>query len=182
MLEHSVLHYLLGWFAVFTLDKCLKLTQIVALVLGGIGAYVRLFKGRIYRGRLEASVSGTAVLEDGKIRITAIASIKNIGHTKLDIDQSETALILCYCEKQNDVPEVISAYWEHLGTFSIFEHDSVIESGETIQDQLMVFVPQNKIEALQLKLDVCAGKSLWISRTVIAPGKEPKPSQRRITV
>ena len=168
----------LNWIISLSIDKWQKFVQIVALVLGGIGAYIRWFKGRIYRGRLESKITGAAVWENDNIYINVVTSIKNIGLAKLDVDQRETALRLSYCTTRTNVLESSLVFWEHIGTFCVFENDHFIESGETIQDEMIIAVPKINVHAFQLELGVSAGRSIWKSRAIVIP--EDKVKQMKL--
>ena len=60
-------------------DKWLRIIQIIAIVIGAFAAYNRFFRGRIYSGRLELHISGSATERDGTVYVSVVASMKNIG-------------------------------------------------------------------------------------------------------
>lgn len=67
----------------------------IALIVSGIFAYYKLFRGRIYQHKLELSVACKSYLEkDGLIRLHITTVLKNLGLSVVHIDQESSGLII----------------------------------------------------------------------------------------
>src|SRR5215213_5150613 len=64
-----------------------NVTQSVALLAGGVWAYFKFVKGRTFRDRLTPTVSGRLVSINGAIFLVVTTEIKNVGLSKITIDQ-----------------------------------------------------------------------------------------------
>src|SRR5271165_5334907 len=93
----------------FSLDDLSKIVQMIAIVLGLIGAYVKFFRGRTYKGRLAPSVSGTTVADGGTVYLTVLASLKNLGLSQVKIQPAGSGLRLHSSLPIRGAPGAISA-------------------------------------------------------------------------
>lgn len=164
------------------LDKWDKVVQIAAIIVGGIAAYYRFVIGRIYKGRLERGITGTAVKRGGTVFITVVATIKNIGASNLDIQTDASVIELYAFEDLGPIEETSSADWRLKGTFPIFENDAFLESGESNSDQCLVTLPASNERYYQAVLSIVAGKSYWTSRLVIPLAAEEQPLGHGINI
>ncbi len=152
------------------IDKWDKLTEMVAIIVGGIAAYYRFFKGRIYRGRLELSLAVTEAERDNISYLTVNASIKNIGASRIDIVKDSTAIALYSWNSNPPVEEYVSVPWIHQGTFLIFQDHEFLEAGEAAHDQFLVVAPSERANTHKVDLEVHGGMNYWLSRYIIVRG------------
>jgi hypothetical protein len=137
-----------------------NLFTIAAIIVGGIWIYFNFFKGRTYRMRLEPEVSGKVVTLNGLSHLVVTASLKNVGLSNVEIEQEASALQLLSYEVPVSTTVVLSAAWEDVTAFPVFESragvkpgeviDQRIEPGEVIEDERLIMVPSNERMAFQL--------------------------------
>jgi hypothetical protein len=125
-------------------------TTVAALILGGVFAYYKFFKRRLFFPRLDLRLSARCIRRDQATYLIARLALKNVGSTRVDIRQVGTALRIWYAD---DVPITRPAEvaWNHIRSFSIFKRHRGVESGEPIQDELMMIVPGNEHLAFKLE-------------------------------
>jgi hypothetical protein len=121
-----------------TLSNTERVVKIAAVVIGGVWAYLKFIRGRVYRPRLEPSVSGRIAHVDGHPHLVVSLSMENVGSSKVDIDQKGTGLRLFSPELTPIATPPTQVGWMRLGTFSVFEKHGWIESGECIRDELLI--------------------------------------------
>jgi hypothetical protein len=151
------------------LDNLEKLFTILAITAGGLWAYFNFFRGRTYRPRLEAEVGGQVIEGDSAYCLLANLQLKNIGLSRVIIKQEGSGLRLFVYEADAYFPAVHSVEWTHLATFSVFEQHQWIESGETINEQRLIALPEKEVLAFKLGLRVVSQNDIvWHAEQVIA--------------
>jgi hypothetical protein len=144
-----------------TVDIVQKLFTIAAIIIGAIWTYFNFFSGRTYRMRLELTVSGKVVTLNGSNHLAADMSLKNVGLSKVEIEQKGSGLRVLSYEVPVGTRSIVSATWEDLTAFSVFDSHRWIEPGETVKEQRLVLMPANGRLALQLRLHIVSKRLSW---------------------
>ncbi|NIA30934.1 MAG: hypothetical protein GWP06_13605 [Actinobacteria bacterium] len=145
--------------------------QIIAsfgLILGGIFAYYKFIKGRFYKFRLEPNVSGEVVQKDENKYLIATIHLKNIGISRIPIQNEGTALSLYFSETgfaALDEPYIME--WNESIPVSIFEDVEQLESGETIGKKYLISLPRKTPPAIKMELRVVAQEFEWTATAII---------------
>jgi hypothetical protein len=148
-----------------------RLVQIVAIVVGGIAAYIKWFRGRLYKTRLEVSVTGS-LIEASPRQLLATARAKNVGLSRVLIRQEGSGLRVFSALTTEPGPKgVLSVQWKREATFAVFEEHEWIESNETIESQLLVTLPDGQSGAYRLELLLASGKIVWKAAGIANPAK-----------
>lgn len=148
--------------------------RILALVVAGIWAYVKFVKGRVFRPRLEIGVVGAAISKRDHTALRISVSAKNVGLARVDISPEGTALRVSVA-KEIVPAAILTAQWEHQGTFSIFAEHGWIEPGETISEDQLLMLPKISCDHFLLELFLESGKLVWTARSIIPLLPEEKP-------
>jgi hypothetical protein len=131
-----------------------KLTTIAGILIGGIWAYFKFFRGRVFVPRLETGLSTKIIsMPQGKFFIASLM-LKNVGLSRVDLHQRGTALRLAKCQLDSPIPRPEAVAWEKIRAFVIFQDHKWIESGETIRDEIMFASPAAGYAAFRLELRV----------------------------
>jgi hypothetical protein len=174
-----------------TLDNLDKLVKILAIIIGGIGAYYKFFKGRIFVLRLEPKVSGSVVCKDGVSYLQVTAAVKNIGLSKVDILHEPSGLRVTSYQGLPNMTGAELAVWSGATIFDVFKGDPCIEAGETVEEQYLVVVPgcEQEHRAFQLELRIVYKSSwqtksfYWLANGIVnwesepLESKSPKPKE-----
>lgn len=153
-------------------DLVQKLFTIAAIIVGGIWTYFNFFRGRTYRMRLEPTVSGKVVTFDGVRHLIATMSLKNVGLSKVEVEQEGSGLSVLAFEVPDGTANVVSAAWEHLAAFPVFESHQWIEAGELIEEQRLIVIPTIVHTAFQLRLRIVSHKISWDAMDTITFKKD----------
>lgn len=148
------------------LDNADKIIRIAATILAGIWAYFKFVRGRIYRPRLEPSVSGKSFWRDQKHYLIISTRLKNVGSSKISIDKETSGVRVFLCDAFTQTTPPDEAEWVRVATFPVFEQHGWIESSELIEDQRLVVLPPNQIAA-KLELRIVAKGINWYARTIL---------------
>jgi hypothetical protein len=143
------------------LDYTDKIVKILAVAFGAVFAYVKFIAGRVYHTRLEPTVTGRTFQKEGNAYLVVVASLKNVGASKVDISQKGSALRIFSTEPLP--PGSMSSRpveWTRIRTTSVFEKHGWIEASETIEDVVLLALPSNQI-ALKLQLRIVARQTRW---------------------
>jgi hypothetical protein len=143
-----------------------KLFQIAAIIVGAIAAYVKWFRGRLYRTRLEISVVGILV-EDPPCKLHATARLKNVGLSKAPIKHSRSCLRVFSAMPTKPISEMIRVDWKRESTFPIFQQHDWIESGETIEDQFLVTLPEGRPWTYRVEALITSGRINWTATGIV---------------
>jgi hypothetical protein len=149
-----------------TLSNSEKVVKIAAVVIGGVWTYLKFIRGRIYRPRLKPSVSGRIVIVGGQPYLVVSLGMENVGSSKVDISQRGTGLRVFSPELTPNATPPSQVGWMHLGTFSVFEKHGWIETGECVQDELLISLPL-VASAFKLEFRVVAKGIEWQSRAIV---------------
>jgi hypothetical protein len=137
-----------------------RLVQTAAIIVGGIAAYIKWFRGRLYETRLEISVVGSLV-EASPPQIVATARLKNVGLSRVPIEQAGSGFRVFSAIPTQPQSELLSVGWKREGTFSVFQQHGWIESNETIEDQLLVTVPEGRQGTYRIEVWVASKGIVW---------------------
>lgn len=108
-----------------------------AVVVGGLWAYFRFVRDRVYRPRLEVGLFGQWRDVAGASVLHARVTVKNIGATDVELLQEGTALIVESMQvEQPATPS--SVQWTPLQASAILEDHQWIEPNETVSDDLFL--------------------------------------------
>jgi hypothetical protein len=134
------------------LDHAKTIAEILAIVIGGIWAYYKFFKGRTFNKRLELGVSAIRWKEGNFTLIRAQVQVKNVGLSRFDLRQRGTALrALVQGRSVANNPWKMEWDEEKPLTVDVFEKHEWIEPGETIADQAVLVFPT--LPALSVRLE-----------------------------
>lgn len=151
-----------------------KITGTLAIIIGGVWAYYKYVKGRLFHPRLELQIEGRIILESEIPHLFLNYEIKNIGLSKVDIDKESSCIIVMKYHPPNDSLEIENAYWEERGVFPVLEKHSWIESSEVIKEDSLYSITEinNVIYRAELRI-VGKGKS-WEALAIIFCNYEKK--------
>jgi hypothetical protein len=144
------------------LDAAQKLANILAVLIGGLWAYYQFFKGRVFRPRLELAISGELGYSEQTNLILVKAKLKNVGLSKLDIQQRGTAIrLLKMSPPQAANANARAVDWEHCATLSVFKSHAWIEPGESIEDQTLIELPDARARVFRIELRIVSQRISW---------------------
>jgi hypothetical protein len=145
------------------------IAETLALIIGGLWAYYKFFKGRTFRPRLELTAAGNAWHAKHLAHLTVSVQIKNVGLSKLELSQEGSALRVFShsLSKSEETPAVVE--WKRQITLSVFEKHKWIEPGETISDQMLIALGDVDYSAIKLELRVVSNGIEWNSLTILNP-------------
>ncbi len=150
-----------------TLAAAEKITTILVLSLGGIGAYYKFFKGRIFRPRLQLAVGGR-VIRNGEVTcLLVITQLKNVGASSIEFSKAGTSIKVYYYGAEFYEPSPHLAVWQPLKRFRIFEDHEWIESGETIKDVLLIPLSRKPEVAFRVDMTVNAHNISFKTRSIV---------------
>lgn len=154
-------------------------TETLGLILGGLWAYYKFFKGRTFRPRLELAINGKLSDAGHLTHLATFAQIKNVGLSKLELSQTGTALRVFShtLSKLENTPAVVE--WERKITLPVFAKHDWIEPGESISDELLIALAKIGHSAVKLELRVVSRGIEWNCLTIVEPNtKETKEGDR----
>jgi hypothetical protein len=121
-----------------------KILRIIAILIGGIWAYYKFFRGRVFKYRLEPKVSVTLEIKEDTYVLNVGVSLKNPGPSHVRLSK-EYSVLRVFGVKNESIQEIQTAQWERLLTKKIFEDHSWIESSEFIEEECLIFIPRCRI-------------------------------------
>lgn len=151
--------------AIFDIVK--NVAELIAIGMAGAWAYFNFFKGRTYKTRLEPKISGKLISKNGSDYRVFTAQLKNIGLSDVEIAQKGSAIRVFKYGVEASSPQVSSVGQTRLATLPVFESHKWIESGETIEDRLLIAIPEIDYVALQLQLRLVSNRTEWNSAAIV---------------
>jgi hypothetical protein len=144
------------------------IVQTLAIIVGATWAYVKYFRGRVFRPKLEPTISGACFVNNTYIHVIITCSLKNVGLSKISLEEDGTGIRISSCAPQ-DTLIVQSAVWDHHASFPVFlDKHKWIEPGETICEKRLIKLNREKRIGLLLELQVYTKKITWHAMDIIA--------------
>jgi hypothetical protein len=155
-----------------------NICEVLAILVGGAWTYLNYFRGRTYRPRLELGLSASIEKRGLHSFLGISAQVKNVGLSKVKIDQSGTG-VLVYAAVPNadvDVSYPRELEWdEKYSIFEVFTSHQWIEPNEPVGQMLLVILPEPPALAYKIELKVLSGKIWWTAVTTIQ--SKPSPDE-----
>lgn len=133
-----------------------------ALIVGGVGAYLRFFKGRVFHTRLALILTHSWMKQGGTLYLVLSVTAQNTGTSNVTLLQSEDGehfLEVFGCESVPDMDKSEICRWERLQSLTPFKEEDNIEAGESICEEYLIIVPNGKHVAFKIVFDVRARKN-----------------------
>jgi len=114
-----------------------------AILIGGIWAYYKFARGRIFNSRLEVDIKCKRISsKDNVVYLNVTVTLKNVGLSKVSIDKNATAVRvykIIELEHANSISDIaLESKWESIGIFSLFEDHDWVEPYEVINEQKII--------------------------------------------
>jgi hypothetical protein len=151
------------------LEITYKFITIIGLVVGGIFAYYKFVRGRIYNLRLEPEVHGEFIEKAGINYLNVTMAVKNIGLSRITIQKEGSALSIFSLNVQEQFPEVHMAEWDSVGVFDVYPHNKVLESVETLGEIYLFEITKHNPQAFKIELRIVAKNNEWTATAVVFP-------------
>ena len=150
-----------GWHKV--IDSSQKLVTALGIIVGGFWAWLKFFRGRTFRSRLELMVSAKIIMSGTNKFLKATMQMKNVGlsQVKLKREAIYLDLFLINAAKVKPAQQLYSAMWSEPVTFEVFVDHGWIEPAEEISDELLFQLPESEQLACKLKLTVNSRGNSW---------------------
>lgn len=148
-------------------DAVVNVIQALALIAGGVWAYFKFAKGRTFRERLIATVSGKFVSIGGSVFLSVATQIKNVGLSRITIDQEASSLIIFECIPSK-AGQILSVRNIRITSFQVFgDKDRYIEPNENVERQHLIALPSvsrigYQLEFVVLTISGCAWRAMTI--------------------
>jgi hypothetical protein len=148
--------------------------EIAAIGAGAIWTYFNFFKGRTYRPRLECKVDGSVETHSGRSLMKVVVRAKNVGLSKVSIEQRGTILQVYPAVTQGSSPSFpCQVMWgDKPAVFDVFKDHAWVEPSEPVEDQVLIELPDNKAPAYKLNLKVLSKKISWTARNIVSSSEK----------
>jgi hypothetical protein len=117
------------------ISAILDLVQIAAIVIGGLWAYYKFFRGRIFHKRAEPGVEASLLNTGSSYAVRARVTLKNTGSADIPL---RVTLITVAPYVAGDVDEHGRPQWPEVARAHAFRDHESVESQETIVDDLLI--------------------------------------------
>ncbi len=146
------------------IDSGEKVITALAIIVGGFWAWLKFFRGRTFRSRVELLVSGNIITSGNNRFLKATMEMKNVGlsQVKFKKDAIYLDVFLIPAAKVTPAARLYNAQWDDPVTFEVFTDHGWIESSEEISDQIFLQLPAGEPLACKLKLTVNSRGNSWV--------------------
>jgi hypothetical protein len=151
-----------------------RLSETVAIIVGGLWTYHAYVKGRVYSHRLEPRVSGEIRCIEGINYIMGSMELSNVGASKVPIMTSSALEVFgdrAYQLPKSDADRLAfeSVPWDDRPTaFGVFRSHEWIEPGETIQEEKIIAAVIGTNVLLKLELTIDTGRTTASAMTIVS--------------
>lgn len=168
-----------------SLSETETFAKICAIVLGGLAAYWKFFKGKTFHPRLEPSVIAKQLVdESGRIYLSVTCRAKNVGLSRININHRASSLRIV-CPDSSLTQEIAEISWASKASLAVdvFQSHKWIEGAESIEDQHLFVLPEHLSLAYRVEVRVTRQKRFrwipwansWAQHTIVeGNAKTPK--------
>ena len=146
------------------------LIAMAAVIVGGLFAYFKFLRQRVFHARLESAVAVSRYQQpNGREFLNIVARIKNTGLAKVDlqIDRSALRVFTAIPPSPTAVDEVT---WKRLVTLDVPNRHQWIEAQEHIELGWLVALPvESKEAAYRSELRLVGASSEWYADEIVPP-------------
>ncbi len=144
--------------------------EILAILGGAAWTYLNYFRGRIYKPRLECSIEASIEKHSGHSFLKAAVKVRNIGLSKVPIQQKGTGLLIYSAKMQDQPPSFPSeVLWdEPVAAFDVFSGKNGVEPSEAISESVMIALPQGVVFTHKVTLKVVSGEIWWTAESIVS--------------
>ncbi len=145
------------WFDLF--DKFVKN---LALIGATWLAYRKFFKGRVYKVKIEPSLSYTVRQNGETTELLVTARIKNVGIFSAPLPKGGVPLQIFVPQKTQKTMMQDVKWADFDMPFILFaDNHNTIESGETVSEDILLSIPSDVPKALKLHMTVITPGENW---------------------
>ena len=157
------------------IDGTHKVVQIAAIIVGGIWAYYKFFRGRTFRPRLEPTLEASIIQIASLRHLKVKARVKNVGLSRVVIDREVSGLRVFVYEPPDGfaADKVSQIDWQRVRTVDVFKDHGWVEPGETIDDNWLFSVANHQAAAFRLELKLAGPKTDWYANAVVEAAARP---------
>jgi hypothetical protein len=170
------------------LDSGEKGAKIAAIAAAAVVGYYKFIRGRVFRPRLEMTVSSSLLLVASQEYIKVVATLKNTGASRIIFDLPNSALRI-FAVPRLAKGIVDSVAWENIGTLDVSGRHSWIEPAETVYENWLIALPTTATNpAFRSELRIAGKKTAWYADTIVerqplllsvSPKDSNSPSERK---
>jgi hypothetical protein len=145
-----------------TLDVIDKIVKIVAVLIAGAWGYLNYRRGRTFKHRLEPRITGKIFAKDENWMLCGEAQLKNVGLSRVTIEQKGTAIIVDDQLLVKEVDKPARVVTERTAVLEVFKKHGWIEPGEPIEQSFLIVLPERRNRvAARLSLRIVAEGIEW---------------------
>jgi hypothetical protein len=127
---------IMSW--VDTADGLASIAQALAILVGGLWAYFKFFRGRTFARRAEVTLATSGASSSAEEVIRVDITLRNTGASKIELDQDLCVLYL-YAATAADVRPGINVNWgEHIVITQILADHGWIEAQEVVREEVLI--------------------------------------------
>lgn len=142
--------------------------ELLALIAGGFWTYWNYFKGRTFKRRASLGVRGQVFAVAGASYLRVTVRLQNVGNGKFQINQRGTGLEVWVADQGTQPERVEIVPWSPVAAFAVFEFQEWVEPKESVEEAMLLVLPEAKALAYKVSLRVVS-KGLDWSQSVIIP-------------
>jgi len=140
------------------------------ILVGGIWAYFKFLRGRVYKPRMELNVVCLPYLQkDHLVLLHVKVELKNVGLSKIKIDRCCSAIrihrILKLKNQDLLKEKALESNWKHIGSFPLFKEHEWIEPSEVIRDEKILEFTNDQF-AFKIEAIVMSEAQQWYSSSI----------------
>jgi hypothetical protein len=135
-----------------------------AMVVVLVWAYFKFARGRLFRPRLELTISGSPNRHRECYHVVVRYTVRNIGLRRVIIEHAGSDIGVEIAHSAWPAAMIPPA-WKMQGSHPVLGDHRRIEPGEVIVEEIMIILPDAKAVALRLVLKVEATRLIRLERT-----------------
>jgi hypothetical protein len=140
-----------------------------------VWAYFKFARGRLFRPRLEMTISGSPTRHRECYHVIVRYTVRNIGLRRVTIDQAGSDICVEIAHPASPAA-MIPPTWKLQGSHPVLQNHRRIESGGAVSEEIMILLPDAEAVALRLVLKLEAtqlirlgrAKRVWYAQSVVS--------------
>lgn len=158
-------------------DILQKAAAIFAFLVGGVWVLMNYIRNRTHVPRLQIDLKAEIIAHENQRYLLATLQIKNLDLSIIKFPRAHekgagpygSALLIERLDDYGETSDIVDSNWRDERAFDVLVYHSSIEPGLAINEQRLIYLPQQEYDAFRVRLRVLAHGQSWSAVAIAIP-------------
>jgi hypothetical protein len=141
--------------------------EIAAILIAGIWAYVKVFRGRLFKAKIQIDVDAKAVYIKKQPHILVTVNVKNLGFCRFRFDSDLCAMRVFMIQPGLMFESTHDQEWIRIATFPILRELEWLDPTQSVEDDTLISLHNVCSKAVRVTPIVVCGQTYCTASTIV---------------